>query len=34
VKVNVQWPVNRLSDTVVPLVADSRHTLFSATRVL
>jgi len=30
----VPWPVNRLSDTVVPLVADSHHTLFSATRVL
>lgn len=34
VKVNVQWPLNRLGDTIVPLTHDSRHTLFSATKVL
>lgn len=34
VKVNVQWPANRLSDTLVPLGLDSRQTLFSATKIL
>ena len=34
VKGNVQWPVNRQSDTVMSLGTDQRSTLFSATKVL
>jgi len=34
IKANVQWPVQRMGDTVVPLTSDSRHTLFAATKVM